>query len=58
VAHELIEQPIFADADGNIAYFHGNFFRSAILNRLDQPVDGSDPPRTGRPALCGTTPLL
>ena len=35
---------IFADADGDIAYFHANFIPEARSEvRLDQPVDGSDP---------------
>ena len=35
---------VYADADGNIAYFHGNFIprRDGRFN-YDEPVDGSDP---------------
>lgn len=35
---------VYADADGNIAYFHGNFIpkRNAEFN-YDEPVDGSNP---------------
>lgn len=35
---------VYADAEGNIAYFHGNFVpkRDTIYN-YKQPVDGSDP---------------
>ncbi|MHA7129133.1 acylase [Algoriphagus namhaensis] len=35
---------VFADAEGNIAYFHGNFIpkRNPELN-FGEPVDGSDP---------------
>ncbi|UJH66227.1 acylase [Allomuricauda sp. SCSIO 65647] len=35
---------VYADAEGNIAYFHGNFIpkRDTIFN-YTQPVDGSDP---------------
>ena len=35
---------VYADADGNIAYYHGNFFPKRN-NALDysKPVDGSDP---------------
>src|ERR1041384_2029060 len=35
---------IFADSDGDIAYFHGNFIPKRD-NRFDytKPVDGSDP---------------
>jgi acyl-homoserine lactone acylase PvdQ len=35
---------VYADADGTIAYFHGNFIprRDTIFN-FDAPVDGSDP---------------
>src|SRR5262249_23520090 len=35
---------IFADADGNIAYFHGNFIpRRDTKFDWTKPVDGSDP---------------
>jgi len=35
---------IFADAQGNIAYFHANFVpRSATRSYWSKPVDGSDP---------------
>lgn len=35
---------VFADADGNIAYFHGNFMpRRDTQFDYSQPVDGSDP---------------
>jgi acyl-homoserine-lactone acylase len=35
---------VYADADGNIAYFHGNFIpRRDTRFDWDQPVDGSDP---------------
>jgi len=39
---------IFADADGNIAYFHGNFIPKRDT-RFDwtRPVDGSDPAPSG-----------
>ena len=35
---------IYADADGNIAYFHGNFMpkRDTVID-FSKPVDGSDP---------------
>ena len=35
---------IYADADGNIAYFHGNFVpkRDTVID-FSKPVDGSDP---------------
>ncbi len=35
---------VYADADGNIAYFHGNFIpvRDTVFN-YSQPVDGSNP---------------
>ncbi len=35
---------IFADAEGNIAYFHGNFIpRRDLRHDWTKPVDGSDP---------------
>ncbi len=35
---------VFADAEGNIAYFHGNFIpRRDVRFDYSQPVDGSDP---------------
>jgi acyl-homoserine lactone acylase PvdQ len=35
---------VFADADGNIAYFHGNFMpRRDVQFDYSQPVDGSNP---------------
>ena len=46
---------IFADADGNIAYFHSNFIPKRDP-KFDwtKPVDGSDPRRNGR-ACCRST---
>jgi acyl-homoserine lactone acylase PvdQ len=43
---------VFADADGNIAYFHGNFIPRRD-GRFDftRPVDGSDPATEWRGAL-------
>ena len=35
---------VYADADGNIAYFHGNFIpRRDTRFNFNEPVDGSDP---------------
>jgi acyl-homoserine-lactone acylase len=36
---------VYADADGNIAYFHGNFIPRArsVSSTGSKPVDGSDP---------------
>jgi acyl-homoserine lactone acylase PvdQ len=35
---------VYADADGNIAYFHGNFIpKRDVRFDFSQPVDGSDP---------------
>ena len=51
---------VFADADGNIAYFHGNFIprRDAKFD-FTRPVDGSDPATEWRGALAvDVTPHL
>jgi acyl-homoserine lactone acylase PvdQ len=35
---------VYADAEGNIAYFHGNFIPKRDVNfNYDEPVDGSNP---------------
>ena len=45
---------IFADADGNIAYFHGNFIpRRDTRFDWTKPVDGSDPATEWQGAACG-----
>ena len=47
---------IFADADGNIAYFHGNFIpRRDTRFDWTKPVDGSEPGDGVEGPACAST---